>query len=116
MTAGRIVGQAYADQIEKLSLELYQTANDYAAERGIIIADTKFEFGVDESTTPPTVVLIDEVLTPDSSRFWSAAKYEVGRGQESYDKQYLRGRPIQINSRTWLIICIRLASDQRASG
>ena len=116
MTAGRIVGQAYADQIEKLSLELYQTANAYASERGIIIADTKFEFGVDESTTPATVVLIDEVLTPDSSRFWSAAKYEVGRGQESYDKQYLRGRPIQINSRSWLTLCIRLARDKWASG
>ena len=64
MTAGRIVGQAYADQIEQLSLELYEKANTYAAERGIIIADTKFEFGVDESTTPSTVVLIDEVLTP----------------------------------------------------
>ena len=64
MTAGRIVGQAYADQIEQLSLDLYEKANTYAAERGIIIADTKFEFGVDESTTPASVVLIDEVLTP----------------------------------------------------
>lgn len=92
MTAGRIVGQAYADDIEWLSLELYERANAYAAERGIIIADTKFEFGLDESTTPATVTLCDEVLTPDSSRFWSAEKYAVGRGQESYDKQYLRGR------------------------
>ena len=65
MTAARIVGQAYADQIERLSLELYDQANNYAAERGIIIADTKFEFGLDESTTPAAVVLIDEVLTPD---------------------------------------------------
>lgn len=64
MTAAGIVGQAYADQIEQLSLRLYETANSYAAERGIIIADTKFEFGLDESTTPATVVLIDEVLTP----------------------------------------------------
>ena len=95
MTAARIVGQAYADQIEQLSLELYQTANAYAAERGIIIADTKFEFGLDESTTPAAVVLIDEVLTPDSSRFWSADRYEIGRGQESYDKQYLRGKPLK---------------------
>ena len=63
-TAARIVGQAHADQIEQLSLELYETANTYAAERGIIIADTKFEFGLDESTTPAAVVLIDEVLTP----------------------------------------------------
>lgn len=88
--AAGIVGQAYADQIEQLSLALYDKANSYAAERGIIIADTKFEFGLDESTTPAAVVLIDEVLTPDSSRFWNAEKYEVGRGQESYDKQYLR--------------------------
>jgi phosphoribosylamine--glycine ligase len=65
-------------------------ALDYAAEHGIIIADTKFEFGLDESTSPPSVVLIDEVLTPDSSRFWDAAKYEVGRPQESLDKQLLR--------------------------
>lgn len=62
MTAARIVGQAYANQIEQLSLELYKEANAYAAERGIIIADTKFEFGLDESTTPAAVVLIDEVL------------------------------------------------------
>lgn len=88
--AARIVGQAHADQIENISLEIYEKANAYAAERGIIIADTKFEFGLDESSTPSAVVLIDEVLTPDSSRFWSAEKYEVGRGQDSYDKQYLR--------------------------
>ena len=101
------MGQAYADQIEQLSLELYETANTYAAERGIIIADTKFEFGLDESTTPATVVLVDEVLTPDSSRFWSVAKYEVGRGQDSYDKQYLRGRGIPPrNPRRWLTACI----------
>ena len=56
-----------------------------------MIADTKFEFGLDESATPPAVVLIDEVLTPDSSRFWNAASHKIGRGQESYDKQYLRG-------------------------
>lgn len=69
MTAARIVGQAHADQIEQLSLELYKTATHYAAERGIIIADTKFEFGLDESTTPAAVVLIDEVLTPGSYFF-----------------------------------------------
>ena len=74
----------------KLSLELYSAARDYVAERGIIIADTKFELGLDESTSPPTIVLVDEVLTPDRSRFWSADKYEVGRGQDSLDKQYLR--------------------------
>lgn len=85
------MGKHYADQIEALSIQIYLTASDYAAKKGIIIADTKFEFGLDESTTPPTVILIDEVLTPDSSRFWSADRYEVGRGQDSYDKQYLRG-------------------------
>jgi phosphoribosylaminoimidazole-succinocarboxamide synthase len=84
------VGQDIADKVAKLSLDLYSAGRDYAAERGIIIADTKFELGLDESTTPPSIVLIDEVLTPDSSRFWSADKYEPGRGQKSLDKQYLR--------------------------
>ncbi|KAH8149275.1 uncharacterized protein LAJ45_06815 [Morchella importuna] len=82
-----LVGEKYAKQIEELALALYTKARDYAAERGIIIADTKFEFGLDENDR---VVLVDEVLTPDSSRFWLASKYEVGKGQESYDKQYLR--------------------------
>lgn len=59
-------------------------AHDYAAARGIIIADTKFEFGLDEATNE--LVLVDEVLTPDSSRFWPADRYEIGRGQQSYDK------------------------------
>jgi phosphoribosylaminoimidazole-succinocarboxamide synthase len=88
--AADIVGAEYADQIATLSLKLYTAARDYAAERGIIIADTKFEFGLDESTNPPSIILIDEVLTPDSSRFWDASKYEVGRSQDSLDKQPLR--------------------------
>jgi len=88
--AAKIVGQEYADKIAALSLQIYTAARDYATERGIIIADTKFEFGLDESADPPEVVLIDEVLTPDSSRFWNAAKYEVGRSQDSLDKQVLR--------------------------
>ena len=88
--AAEIVGEEYAEQISKLSLQIYTVARDYAAERGIIIADTKFEFALDEFTSPPSVVLVDEVLTPDSSRFWDAKKYQVGRGQESLDKQYLR--------------------------
>lgn len=100
------MGQAHADQIEQLSLELYNKASTYAAERGIIIADTKFEFGLDESTTPAAVVLCDEVLTPDSSRFWNAEKYVVGRGQDSYDKQYLRGRPIKTNLRIPLTVWV----------
>ena len=63
-------------------------ARDYALERGIIIADTKFEFGLDTKTDE--IVLVDEVLTPDSSRFWPASTYEVGKTQDSFDKQYLR--------------------------
>lgn len=86
--AAEIVGVKYADRIEALALNLYTTARDYAAERGIIIADTKFEFGLDEVTDE--IVLVDEVLTPDSSRFWPAADYEIGREQKSYDKQGLR--------------------------
>lgn len=111
LVASDIVGKQYADQIEALSLQIYRTANDYAAKRGIIIADTKFEFGLDETTTPPTVVLIDEVLTPDSSRFWSADNYGAGRGQDSYDKQYLRGmnpiEPTQLQQvQVLLMLCI----------
>lgn len=86
--ASEIVGPKYAQRIEDLALKLYTTARDYALERGIIIADTKFEFGLDEETDE--IVLVDEVLTPDSSRFWPADKYEVGRDQDSFDKQYLR--------------------------
>jgi len=86
--AAEIVGVKYAKRIEELALQLYTTARDYAAERGIIIADTKFEFGLDEETDE--IVLVDEVLTPDSSRFWPADRYVVGKEQESYDKQYLR--------------------------
>ncbi len=86
--AASIVGEKYAKRIETLALSLYTAARDYAMERGIIIADTKFEFGLDEETDE--VVLVDEVLTPDSSRFWPKDKYEVGHEQESYDKQFLR--------------------------
>ena len=86
--AAEIVGPRYAQRIEQLALQLYTTARDYAAERGIIIADTKFEFGLDEETDE--VVLVDEVLTPDSSRFWPKRTYEVGKAQESFDKQFLR--------------------------
>lgn len=86
--AAEIVGAQYADRIEKLAIDLYTAARNYASERGIIIADTKFEFGLDEETDE--IVLVDEVLTPDSSRFWPKDKYEVGRDQDSFDKQYLR--------------------------
>ncbi|KAI9795491.1 MAG: Bifunctional purine biosynthetic protein ade1 [Piccolia ochrophora] len=83
-----LVGEKYASQIEQLSLTLYKTARDYARERGIIIADTKFEFGLDAATDE--IVLVDEVLTPDSSRFWPASRYHIGAAQESFDKQYVR--------------------------
>lgn len=86
--AAKIVGEKYAKRIEELALQVYKTAREYAKTKGIIIADTKFEFGLDEETDE--VVLIDEVLTPDSSRFWPAATYKIGRGQDSFDKQFLR--------------------------
>ena len=95
--AADILGNRIARDVEKVSLQVYQEASVFAAKQGIIIADTKLEFGVDRSTDPPSLVLIDEVLTPDSSRFWSAAAYEIGRSQESFDKQYLRGRLVAIN-------------------
>lgn len=85
--AEKIVGKDLCDRIASIALDLYTKAKDYAKTKGIIIADTKFEFGLDESGN---VVLVDEVLTPDSSRFWNAEKYEVGKSQESYDKQFLR--------------------------
>lgn len=72
---------------------MYKAAHAYALDRGVIIADTKFEFGVDEETNE--VVLADEVLTPDSSRFWPKDSYEIGRGQSSFDKQYLRDWLVQ---------------------
>jgi phosphoribosylaminoimidazole-succinocarboxamide synthase len=91
--AAEIVGSKYAQRIQDLSLQLYKAARDYALERGIIIADTKFEFGLDEGTDE--VVLVDEVLTPDSSRFWPKQRYEVGKSQESFDKQSLRDFLVQ---------------------
>ena len=81
-----IVGEDIATQIRDLSLKIYKAAVEYAATRGIIIADTKFEFGVIDGK----VTLIDECLTPDSSRFWPAASYEEGKIQPSYDKQFVR--------------------------
>ena len=75
------------EELRRVTIELYEHARDHAAERGIIIADTKFEFG---SSPGAEVVLGDEVLTPDSSRFWPADDYEPGRGQASFDKQYVR--------------------------
>jgi phosphoribosylaminoimidazole-succinocarboxamide synthase len=82
----RIVDPTESRKLRDISLALYKKAADYARDRGIIIADTKFEFG----RTAAGITLADEVLTPDSSRFWPADKYEPGRAQESYDKQYVR--------------------------
>ncbi len=80
------IGEGLLKKIQELSLAIYSRGRDLAAERGIIIADTKFEFGLNEKD----ILLIDEVLTPDSSRFWPADKYVAGQAQPSFDKQYLR--------------------------
>ncbi len=80
-------GQEYAQKIKDYTIAIYKKCADYAAEKGIIIADTKFEFGLNDEGE---VVLADEVLTPDSSRFWPAAEYVVGQTEPSYDKQYVR--------------------------
>ena len=79
-------GPQVSERLRDLSLRIYTAAADYASQRGIIIADTKFEFG----NTPKGLVLADEVLTPDSSRFWPADQYQPGRAQDSFDKQYVR--------------------------
>jgi phosphoribosylaminoimidazole-succinocarboxamide synthase len=88
-----IVGVESASHLRDLTLRIYKKAAAYARQRGIIIADTKFEFG----RTPQGITLADEVLTPDSSRFWPADKYEPGRAQDSYDKQYVRDYLEQIH-------------------
>ncbi len=85
--AVEIVGKETAEFIKEKSIELYKKAAEYAEKRGIIIADTKFEFGVDQTAK---IILIDEILTPDSSRFWPKDSYKVGTSQPSLDKQYVR--------------------------
>jgi phosphoribosylaminoimidazole-succinocarboxamide synthase len=82
----RLVGSELSRKLRDLSLQIYGKAAAYARQKGIIIADTKFEFG----STPAGITLADEVLTPDSSRFWPADKYQPGRAQDSFDKQYVR--------------------------
>jgi len=84
--AKKIVGDDLASQARDLSLKIYRAGRDYARQRGIIIADTKFEFGL----TDGKLILIDEVMTPDSSRFWPADQYQPGKGQPSFDKQFVR--------------------------
>ena len=81
-----LVGREPAERLRELSLRIYREASEYARTRGILIADTKFEFG----QAGGEIVLADEVLTPDSSRFWPADRYEPGRGQPSFDKQFVR--------------------------
>jgi phosphoribosylaminoimidazole-succinocarboxamide synthase len=81
------IGKELSNQIKDVSLELYATALKYAESKNIIIADTKFEFGLDEESN---LVLMDEILTPDSSRFWDKSNYSVGHSPDSFDKQYLR--------------------------
>lgn len=90
-----LYGESIAMQLRDLTISLYKKAADFAATKGIIIADTKFEFGLDENGQ---VCLMDEVLTPDSSRFWPAESYEVGMSPPSYDKQFIRD---WLETQTW---------------
>src|SRR5467141_4312943 len=92
--AEKLIGKTLAAKVRDVSFRLYQEASDYARGRGIIIADTKFEFGRDRDGR---IILIDEVLTPDSSRFWPVNSYEVGKSQASFDKQYVRDYLEHIN-------------------
>lgn len=88
-----IIGFETAEYLRDKSIEIFTKAGEYAESKGIILADTKFEWGVVDDK----IILVDEVLTPDSSRFWPAAKYEAGRDQESYDKQFVRNYLEEIN-------------------
>lgn len=91
LSAAEIIGADLAERIGRVSVELYSQAAEHALSRGVILADTKFEFGlITSSTGDQQLILIDEVLTPDSSRYWPAASYAPGKGQPSFDKQYLR--------------------------
>ena len=88
--AAEIIGKERFEQVRAMSMEIYTKASEYAAARGIIIADTKFEFGIDPADPDGPPILIDEALTPDSSRFWPADQYEPGKTQPSFDKQFVR--------------------------
>ncbi len=87
--AGRLVGAGLIRKLKQLTLEIYRRGCEHAESKGIIIADTKFEFGL-APASPDEIILIDEVLTPDSSRFWPRSQYEPGHGQPSFDKQFVR--------------------------
>ncbi len=95
-----LIGEKLAKQIREVSIRLYQEASEYAATRGIIIADTKFEFGLDDAGQ---LVLMDEILTADSSRFWPAETYHVGANPPSYDKQFVRDwlETAQVEGKLW---------------
>jgi len=95
-----LIGEKLAKQIRDISIRLYKTASDYAASRGIIIADTKFEFGLDANGE---LVLMDEILTADSSRFWPAETYHVGSNPPSYDKQFVRDwlETVRLDGKPW---------------
>lgn len=84
--ASELIGKDLCDRIDKISRQIYTKCKEFAKTKGIIIADTKFEFGIDGNE----IILVDEVLTPDSSRFWDGKKYVLGKSQDSYDKQFLR--------------------------
>ncbi len=92
-TIVRMIGREHAERVRDIALEIYVRAVEEAAGKGIIIADTKMEFGLDDTGE---VILIDELLTPDSSRFWPADQYEPGKSQNSYDKQFVRDYLISI--------------------
>jgi phosphoribosylaminoimidazole-succinocarboxamide synthase len=83
----KLIGSDRANEVRDVTIKLYQTACDFAATKGIMIADTKFEFGLDSAGK---LTLMDEALTPDSSRFWPTATYQVGTSPESFDKQFVR--------------------------
>ena len=87
----KLVAKSLAEKLEQKSIEVYRYAREYAKKRGIIIADTKMEFGLDDGK----LILIDELLTPDSSRFWDASQYEAGKSQPSFDKQPVRDWLVQ---------------------
>ncbi|MFZ1082688.1 MAG: phosphoribosylaminoimidazolesuccinocarboxamide synthase [Candidatus Kryptoniota bacterium] len=89
-----LIGKDLAEKVQHYTIEIYKAAAAYAETKGIIIADTKMEFGVDENGV---LILIDELLTPDSSRFWDKSKYEVGKSQRSFDKQFVRDYLLELN-------------------
>lgn len=95
-----MIGADLAGRIRDISIAIYEAASEIAAAKGIIIADTKFEFGLD---TDGTLVLMDEVLTPDSSRYWPAESYAPGSNPPSYDKQFLRDwlEQVRIGGKPW---------------